>query len=149
MFGLYMSIILFNVVAFKTNKSLAAKQIAHIWTFTIAFQSSFDIYIDIKYHAYWYFEKAVDWNSLPAHLVLLPPINTMFLSWYPLHSPLLKQIRYFFYWEITLLIYEFITLLPEPWGYFYYGWWHLGYSAVLNPVLLIILLLYFKKFIKE
>jgi hypothetical protein len=37
-----------------------------------------------------------------------------------------------------------LTLLPEPWGYFYYGWWNLWHSAILNPVLLLILLGYYK-----
>lgn len=43
-----------------------------------------------------------------------------------------------------ILIYELITLLPAPFGYFHYGWWKLGYSAIVDPVLFFILLKYYK-----
>ncbi|MFC7063824.1 hypothetical protein [Halobacillus seohaensis] len=148
MVGLLLAIILFNIIAFKSNKRLTVKQIAHIWVFTIAFQMSADIFIDIKYQGYWYFRPEVDWAALPAHIALLPPVNMMFLNWYPFGSSLGKQAVYFFYWEIALLTYELLTLIPEPWGYFHYGWWNLGYSAVVDPILLMILLVYYKKFIK-
>lgn len=148
MLGLVVAIVLFNLMAFKMNKSLSAKQIAHIWVFTIAFQINFDIFIDVKYQGYWYFSRAVDWAALPAHTVLIPPVNIIFLNWYPYHYPLWKQIRYILCWDIALLLYELLTLVPAPWGYFHYGWWNLSYSAAINPILLTILLLYYKKFIK-
>ncbi|SET56670.1 hypothetical protein SAMN05216389_11511 [Oceanobacillus limi] len=148
MVGQITAIILFNYLAFKTNKNLNASQIAHIWVFTIAFQMNFDIFVDVKYHGYWYFSKAVDWAGLPAHTVLIPPVNMMFINWYPFDGSLWKQIRYFIYWEIPLLIYELITLFPQPWGYFNYGWWSIWHSLAINPILLLILLVYYKKFIK-
>ncbi|MFD2045464.1 hypothetical protein ACFSTA_17410 [Ornithinibacillus salinisoli] len=147
MVGLLIAIIVFNFVAFKTNK-LSAKQIAHIWAFTIAFQMSFDNFIDVKYHAYWYFNKEISWADLPTHTVLIPPVNMMFLNWYPFQGALRKQVQYFVFWVIALTMYELLTLLPEPWGYFNYGWWNIWYSAVIDPILLSILLLYYKKFIK-
>jgi hypothetical protein len=148
MVGLIIATILFNVVAFKTNRTLTAKQIAHIFVFTIASQMSFDVYVDVKYSGYWYFNKGVAWASLPAHTILIPPINMMFLNWYPFNRSLVRRIRYFLYWTIACLIYELLTLLPKPWGYFHYGWWNLWYSALLDPILLFILLVYYKKFIK-
>jgi hypothetical protein len=148
MFGLIIAIIIFNILGFKTNKMLTYKQIAHIWVFTIAFQLSVDVYLDLKYHAYWYFEKEIDWGALPAHTFVVPPVNMMFINWFPFGASLWKQIRYFIYWESVLLTYEWIALMPEPWGYFNYGWWNLGYSALLNPLLLILLIAYYKKFIK-
>lgn len=56
MIGLIITIILVNFIAFKTNKRLTANQIVHLWLFTIAFQSNFDVYIDLKYHGYWYLQ---------------------------------------------------------------------------------------------
>jgi hypothetical protein len=144
MLGLIIAIVIFNVIAFKTNKRLSTNQIVHIWTFTIAFQMCFDIFIDVKYEAYWYFTKAVDWVALPAHIVLLPPVIMMFLNWYPFNSSLSKQMRYFIFWGIGTLTYELLTLLPEPWGYFHYGWWSWVHTALINPVLFIILLTYYK-----
>lgn len=40
------------------------------------------------------------------------------------------------------------TLLPEPWGYFHYGWWNFWYSVVINSLLLLILWGYYKWILK-
>lgn len=148
MVGMLAAIVIFNVTAFKTNKYLSTSQIAHLWSFTIAFQMAFDSFVDAKYHGYWYFTKAIDWKALPAHIMLLPPVNMMFINWFPFTGTFLQKLLYLICWEAFLLIYEGITILPEPWGYFHYGWWNLGISALVNPVLLIILILYYKKFIE-
>ncbi|MGM0877938.1 MAG: hypothetical protein ACQEWV_25225 [Bacillota bacterium] len=144
MIGLIIAIIVFNIIAFKTNKNLTANQIVHIWLFTIAFHQVFDVFINFKYHGYWFFTKDIDWKGLLAYIALLPPVNMMFLNWYPFKKATLQKIRYLIFWEIAILLYEVIALLPEPWGYFHYGWWKLWYSVVLNPILLIIALNYYK-----
>ena len=147
MFGLIAAVILFNFIAFKTNKTLTRGQVAHIFMFTTTFQVTFDLYIDLKYEGYWYFTKNVDWLSLPAHSILLPPVNMMFLNWYPFKESLWRKAFYLLSWVILLLLYEWITLLPEPYGYFDYGWWDIWHSAVVDPILLLILLWYFKRYI--
>ncbi|MGM7721485.1 hypothetical protein [Metabacillus sp. Hm71] len=144
MIGLIIAIIIFNVVAFITNIHLTKNQIVHIWAFTIALQGLADLYIDQKYHAYWYFSKGVEWESLLTLTLLIPPINMMFLNWYPYRSTLIRRGLYFFYWVMFMVIYEMIAMLPEPWGYFNYGWWKLLYSALVDPLLLIVVLSYFK-----
>ncbi|MFQ6391631.1 hypothetical protein ACLNAR_28165 [Priestia aryabhattai] len=140
MIGLIIAIMAFNFIAFTTNKKLTGNQIFHIWMFTIAFQHMFDVFIDLKYHAYWYFTKHADWKGILVHTVLLPPVNMMFLNWYPFKKPIMKKICYLTFWLVGILLYEMITLLPEPWGYFHYGWWNLGYSAIIDPMLLLIML---------
>ncbi|MCQ6275441.1 hypothetical protein JMM81_10765 [Bacillus sp. V3B] len=144
MIGLIISIILFNIIAFKTNKNLTPNQIIHIWLFTIVFQQTFDIFVDLKFGGYWYFTKDIDWEGLPAHLALIPPVNMMFLNWYPFKSTITQKVRYFSFWIIGILLYEIIVLLPEPWGYFSYGWWKFCYSVVSNPILFLILLVYYR-----
>lgn len=144
MIGLILAIITFNIIAFKTNKNLSLNQILHIWIFTIAFQQSFDLIIEYKYEGYWYFEKEVDWKGFLAHTVLIPPVNMMFLNWYPFKKRWIQQICYLIIWVIAILLYEVITLLPQPWGYFHYGWWKLKYAAIVDPILFLILLSYYK-----
>lgn len=144
MIGLIIAIILFNLIAFKTNKRLTANQIVHIWAFTIAFQMLFDLIVEFKFHGYWYFYKGVDWKGLLAHTVLIPPVNMMFLNWFPFNKPISQKITYLFFWVMGILMYETITLLPEPWGFFHYGWWKLWHAAIVDPVLLLILLGYYK-----
>ncbi|MBT2656072.1 hypothetical protein J7E81_12685 [Bacillus sp. ISL-18] len=148
MVGLIIALIIFNGVALKIKKRLSLVQMYHIWTFTIAFQTVFDVYIDFKYHGYWYFSKSVDWNSFIALIFLVPPVNVVFLNFFPYKKTLMKKIIYLATWEIALLLYEVITLLPEPWGYFHYGWWTLWHSLIVNPVLLMILLGYYKWMVK-
>lgn len=144
MIGFIISITIFNIVAFNINKRLTANQIVHIWTFTIAFQFIFDTIVEFKYHGYWYFDKEVDFLGLLAHIVLIPPVNMMFLNGYPFEHGVSKRLVYVVVWTIGILVYETITLLPEPWGYFHYGWWKLWHAALIDPVLFFILLKYYK-----
>ena len=148
MVGLIIAIIIFNLIALKIKKRLSLIQMVHIWSFTIAFQTVFDVYIDFKYHGYWYFSKSVDWNSFIALIFLVPPVNVVFLNFFPYKNTLMKKIIYLATWEVALLLYEVITLLPEPWGYFHYGWWTLWHSLIINPILLLILLGYYKWMVK-
>jgi hypothetical protein len=144
MLTLIVSIIVFNFIAFKTNKRLTAIQIVSIWTFTIAFQLLFDLFVEFKYDAYWYFNKGVEWKGLLPRTVLIPPVNIMFLNWFPFNAHFFKQGTYLSCWVIGIIIYEAVTLLPEPWGYFHYEWWSLWYSAITDPILFIFLLGYYK-----
>lgn len=144
MIGLFLAIIVFNFIAFKTNKILTANQIVHIWTFTIAFQVSFDVFVEFKYQGYWYFDKELDWAGMLPHLFVVPPVNMMFLNWFPFHKKKIKQIQYLVIYVIIILLYELATLLPEPWGYFHYGWWKLWHAAIMDPLLLMILLGFYK-----
>lgn len=41
MIGLFTAIIIFNGIAFKANKNLSVKQIAHIWSFNNSISSDF------------------------------------------------------------------------------------------------------------
>lgn len=144
MIGLFISVILFNIIAFKTTK-LNKNQIIHIWLFTIVLQVCFDVIIDFKFSGYWYFKKdEIEWVGLIPHILLVPPVNIMFLNWYPFTRGVMKRLIFIVIWVISILIYECITLLPEPWGYFRYGWWSIWHSAIMDPILLFILLKYYK-----
>jgi hypothetical protein len=144
MIGLIIAIVFFNLIALKIKKRLSKGQMYHIWAFTIAFQTVFDVYIDFKLHGYWYFSKNVDWKSFLALIFVVPPVNIIFLNWFPYNVSFYKKILYLVVWEIVLLSYELITLNPEPWGYFNYGWWTVWHSLIINPFLLLILLGYYK-----
>lgn len=144
MIGLLIAIISFNYFAFKKNKLLNGNQIVHIWTFTVAFQVLFDVMVEFKYHGYWYFDKEIDWEGLLPHIFLVPAANMIFLNCFPFKSKIIKKIFYIIIFVILILIYEAITLLPAPWGYFHYGWWKLWHAAILDPILLIILLGFYK-----
>ena len=144
MVGIIIAVILFNLIALKVKKRLTRSEMLQIWLFTSLFQLMFDLFISFKYHGYWYFNKGIDWGSLPVYLCLVPPVNIIFLNIYPLKSTFWKQVSFFLAWNVGIVIYEIITLLPEPWGYFHYGWWKLYHSAIINPFLLFSLMGFYK-----
>ncbi|MFS0865617.1 hypothetical protein [Fredinandcohnia sp. 179-A 10B2 NHS] len=148
MIGLLLAVFIFNFLAFTRTKRFTKNQTIHIWFFTIAFQTIFDIFVEFKLHGYWYFSKDPDWQGLIAHTVLLPPVNMLFLNWYPFKGKFLKKFIYVGLWTVGILMYEMITLLPEPWGYFYYGWWTIWHAAVIDPILFLILLVFYNWIVK-
>lgn len=144
MIGLLISVLVFNLIAFKINKRLLPSQIVQIWTFTITFQMLFDFIVEFKYQSYWYFSQGFEWVGLIPRTVLIPPVNIIFLNLYPFAKGVLKKISFLFFFVILILIYELLAMLPAPWGYFHYGWWEIWYSAIVDPIILICLLGFYK-----
>lgn len=144
MVGLIVSIFIFNLIAFKTNKRLTPSQIVQIWTFTTGFQLLFDMIVEFKYESYWYFEQGVEWMGLLPRTFLIPPVNIIFLNWYPYSKGILEKLAFLCLFVAGILLYELATLLPEPWGYFNYGSWKIWYSAIVDPFLLLVLLRFYK-----
>jgi hypothetical protein len=144
MVGLLCSVIIFNFIAYKVNKRLTLSQIVQIWTFTIAFQMLFDLIVEFKYHSYWYFSRGVDWSGLIPRILLIPPVNIIFLNYFPFTKSTLKKLFYVVVFVVFIGLYELATLLPEPWGYLNYGWWKIWYSLLMDPILLSCLLLFYK-----
>ncbi|WP_338448400.1 hypothetical protein R4Z09_19480 [Niallia oryzisoli] len=139
----FISIFLFNLIALIKNKIPSIRNVS-IWTFTIAFQVVFDVIVEFKYNGYWYFDKGIDWIGIVAHTVLIPPVNILLLSWFPFNSNLFKQAIYITCWTVGVIVYEALVLLPEPWGFFHLGWWKLWYDVFAIPILILILLGYYK-----
>ncbi len=148
MLGLMIAVVIFNLIFWGSKKRLTKIQMVQVWLFTVLFQLVFDLFVSLKYSGYWYFTKEVDWASIPAYVFLVPPVNLLFLNRYPFKLGLLKQAIYIIGFHIFVLMYELVTLLPEPWGYFHYGWWNFWYSVVLNPILFIILIGFYKWILK-
>ncbi|NRD78951.1 hypothetical protein HPT25_16425 [Bacillus sp. BRMEA1] len=144
MVGLFISIVIFNLIALKIKKQLTRSQMLQIWLFSSFLQILFDVFVDVKYQGYWYFSKDIDWQALFVYLFIVPTVNIIFLNKFPFQTKRVKQVFYIFTFNVFILIYELVVLLPEPWGYFHYGWWNIGYSAILNPFLVLILLGFFK-----
>lgn len=78
MLGLMIAIILYNSLAFLTNKRHTKNQIVHIWTFTIALQVIVDMYLSVEYLGYWYFTKDATLADLLVLIFVIPPVNRCF-----------------------------------------------------------------------
>ena len=144
MLGLIVAIIAFNGIAFMRVKRLAKSHIVHICTFTILIHVSVDLLLSVKYGAYWYFDREIQWLDVPAVALLSPSAALLFLNGYPSQASRLKRMLYILLWSLIITVYEALTLLPEPWGFFHHGWWKLKYSALVYPVLFCLILLYYK-----
>lgn len=145
MIGLATGIVVFIFIALKTNKRLPMSHVLQIWTFSAALQTGFDVYMIMKYKGYWYFERdTIEFASILPHLLLVPAVNIIFLNGYPFNKRWIKRAFYVAVWTVGIVIYELITLLPEPWGFLHYGWWNIWYSAILDPILLFGLVQYYK-----
>ena len=139
----FVSIILFNTVAYKMKKHLTKNQMVHIWAFSMILEILFDIFIDEKTHGYWYFWKGIDWANILVYTVLIPPVCVIFLNGFPFYQSWNKGIGYICIWVVFISAYELLSV-QQPWGYFHYGWWKFIYSLILDPILLLILLAYYK-----
>lgn len=145
MIGLATGIVVFIFIALKTNKRLPMNHVLQIWTFSAALQTGFDVYMIMKYKGYWYFERdAIEFAAILPHLFLVPAVNIIFLNKYPFDNRLIKRVLCIAIWTVGIVIYELITLLPEPWGFLRYGWWNIWYSALLDPILFFILVKYYR-----
>lgn len=144
MVGFWVSLFVFNVLAFFFHHRLSNVQILCVWLFTVSFQTITDVFLDFHYQAYWYFTKEVEWLTLPNVLFLVPPVNIIFLHFFPFGEGKKKQLVYLFGFTVTILLYELFTLLPQPLGYFHYGWWEFYYSALLDPFLLLSVVGFYK-----
>ncbi|MCO7126494.1 hypothetical protein NIE88_12025 [Sporolactobacillus shoreicorticis] len=144
MIGLLLAVALFNSAAFLINKRLTKNQLVHIWMFTVAVQVLTDSYLK-KNHAYWYFSQgSFEWRALLVLTVLIPPVNIIFLNSYPFGKLFTKRLLYILVWDLAITAYERIALLPQPWGYFNYGWWQISYSFLVYPFLLWIVAVYYQ-----
>lgn len=145
MIGLATGIVVCIFIVLKMNKRLPMKHILQIWTFSAAFQTGFDVFMIVRHKGYWYFDReTIEYAAILPHLLLVPAVNIIFLNRYPFNRPRIKRVLYVAIWTVGIVIYELITLLPEPWGFLRYGWWNIWYSAGLDPILFFILVKYYR-----
>lgn len=98
--------------------------------FAILFNLLTDLYFDVKYDWYSYFEIGVQWVYIPLIFGLFPALSIIFLSYYPFS----KKTRYKFYyiiaWTLFGVVYEWASIKA---GMLYYNGWEIWYSAAAYP----------------
>ncbi|MGG3561185.1 CBO0543 family protein [Neobacillus rhizosphaerae] len=117
------------------------KRISKLEMYTTSFFAIFlaavaDIYLDIKFDFYGFFNKGVDWQYLPIFVFVYPAANIVFLNFYPFKKAWMKKVLYIVIWTFLTTGFEYIALHTEV---FYHNEWRLWYSFFCYPFLYLIL----------
>lgn len=130
------SLVTFYVIAIWIPKRISWLQIWSTSLFSLVVESMSDMTLDLKLNLFGYIAPGDQWSGfLP--IFIYPPVNTIFLNYYPYESSKFEKLVYIVGWTAFCLAYEVAALRS---GFFYYKKWKLWYSAFCYPVLLLMVL---------
>lgn len=115
--------------------------------FALTFVLSTDTYLSEFQNLYFYLiSDETGWKTLIITFVIYPTYNVIFLNFFPKKK--LKQALYVLGHSLIILAYERIATEV---GVFHYNEWKLSYSAILYPLIFLILYLNLKllRFLKN
>lgn len=104
--------------------------------FALYFEAITDIYLDLKYNLYGYFDTGTQWLSLIPMLGLYPAGNAIILNFYPYNRHWTMKALYVLGTDAVCTIYEATATHT---GFFYYNGWKWWYSALVYPFITMIL----------
>lgn len=130
-------LILFNIIAVLMPKRLTRIEIYATSFFAITFGRTVDAFLDIKYNMYGFITEGVNYLGVLGQFLIYPSISTLFLNYFPSTKNIISKTLYILSWSLFSVTFEWISLQT---GFFYYTTWKLWYSALLYPILFLILL---------
>jgi hypothetical protein len=134
----YSTGIMFWLIIFFSKKRISKMEMYTTTFFALYFELLANVILDLKYDLYGYFNKGVDWATLPALLVIFPAVNILFLNFYPFLKSIIKQIFYILICSIIGISYEWVYLQTE---FFYHNGWNLWLSFISYLMIFYILVL--------
>lgn len=134
------SALLFTSIAYLIRKRITYIEMYATSLFTIVFQLIVDIILEFNYNFYGYFEYGVDYKTFIAIFLIYPPLNIIYLNYFPLEKSIWMKLVYILLWCIFSVVYEYLSV---NYGFFYYENWNLWYSAMIYPFVYIILTINF------
>ncbi len=126
----------FYIVAILMPKRISWLVIWVTALFSLAAEGMSDIILDLHLNLFGYFYPGFQWSGFLA-MFIYPPVNVIFLNYYPHSKSRFHKLVYIAGWTVFCLIFEVAALKS---GYFYYTTWKLWHSALCYPVLLIAVL---------
>lgn len=133
---IYICFIIFNIIAFFVRKRISKVEIYATCVFAYAYGLTTDLIFNMHFHLYGYFQKGFQWLGLFGIILYFPSISLLFLNFYPSDKKIIKKAFYIILWTIFSVTFEWISVFTE---FFYYNGWKLGYSAILYPIIFIVL----------
>lgn len=132
-----MSVAFFNLAVLYVPKRISWMEIYGTILVSIVLHLIIDSFLDIKYNLYGYFDEGVNFKTLIFTFGVYPAINVLIVNFYSTLHLLLSKILFILILIILALSYE-IALINA--GIFYHNDWQIWYSALIYPILLIIIL---------
>lgn len=143
------SIVVVYLISFVVPRRLSWIEILVTTWFGLYFEAMVNIYLDLKYDLYGYFQKGVDWITLLPLLGIYPPLSYLVLNFFPAGKGFFRIALYLLAWDALAVAYEYIAIQN---GVFYYNGWIWWYSAILYPPIFLTLwfhLVFARKLIKK
>jgi hypothetical protein len=137
MVAIFICFMMFNLLAFFVPKKLTPIEIYATSFFAYAYGMTTDVILDLHYNLYGYFQEGFQWLSLLAIIMYFPSISFLFLNFYPFTKNSRKKLGYILSWTIFSIVFEWFAVKTD---FFYYNGWGLLYSAMVYPVIFLILL---------
>lgn len=122
---LIISILILIILAVKIPKNMTRAEMYSTTFFATAFQMTTDMYLDVEYNLYTYFEKGADLTSFIPMFGLYPPASIILLNFFPYNKKMIVKLTYIVGWSIGLVIFEWLSIKS---GYFHHFKWRLWYS---------------------
>lgn len=129
---LFLSVILFNVVAIKAKPVLKPIEAFAVVTTCLLISEIHDRWTDVLHTSYGFFKPHVmDWQTLIIIVGIYPAAAYLILTWFPYGKSFFKKIMYILAWSIFSVAFEWSY---HAIGYEYFtGGWKLWYSAIYYP----------------
>lgn len=128
--------VLLNIVSFSVPKNLSRNEVYTTSFFAYAFGLTTDVVFDLHYDLYGYLSPGFQWLSMLGIIMYFPSTSFLFLNFFPIHKRMRSKISYILVWSIFSVVIEWLILQTD---YFYYNGWKLWYSAILYPLIFLIL----------
>ena len=141
---LILSVVIFNLVAWFIPKKIKRDEMLTTSLFALQLEAEADIYLDLKYHLYGYFDYGPDWLALVPIYGIFPAANIIFLNYYPYSGSTIKKVLYIVLCSLLTTIYEWSAVKA---GWFFYSGWKIWYS-LLCYLLIYVLLVKFLDLVK-
>lgn len=132
MIFIWVSLIIFNVIAIFVPKYISRIEIYATCFFALSFGALADIVLDLYYDLYGYYEKGFQLISLLIFLLIYPAISTLFLNFFPFGKKFKRKLCYIVSWSLFSVGFEWYASQTE---FFYHNEWKLWHSALAYPII--------------
>lgn len=130
------TVILFLLIALKMPRKRTRHELLATIQFALLMNFLTDLYLDLKYKLYWYFDKnQIEWLYLAVVLGEIAVLVIIF-NYFPLKSNALMKFIYILVWTCILVLLELYAVYIKV---LFYGEWNIIYSAVVYFISMYIL----------